>query len=182
MGHSAGGQFVSRYAAVNNSHEDLKKQGVSIYYVVANPSSYLYLDANRYQLRQNVEIMEISSEKLANCKGYNDYKYGLENLYGYAKTISKQEIRVRLMNRPVLFWLGQEDTERRWSLDKYCEVEVQWKNRYERGLLYEHHLKFFLKDVQNLNHHWAIIAGVGHDSNEMFTNKTFIKALKILTY
>jgi predicted esterase len=46
LGHSAGGQFVSRYAAINNYHEDLKKQGISVYYVVANPSSYLYLDSS----------------------------------------------------------------------------------------------------------------------------------------
>ena len=182
LGHSAGGQFVSRYAAINNYHEDLKKQGVSVYYVVANPSSYLYLDATRYQLSPNGEITEPSSEELANCDGYNDYKYGLENLYGYAKSVSKQDIRVRLTTRPVVFLIGQEDTERSWSLDKSCEVEVQGKNRYERGLLYQHHLRLFSKDVQNSNHRWAIIAGVGHDANEMFTHTTFIKELKSLTY
>lgn len=182
LGHSAGGQFVSRYAAINNYHEDLKKQGVSAYYVVANPSSYLYLDATRYQLSPNGEITEPSSEELANCDGYNDYKYGLENLYGYAKSVSKQDIRVRLTTRPVVFLIGQEDTERSWSLDKSCEVEVQGKNRYERGLLYQHHLILFSKDVQNSNHRWAIIAGVGHDASEMFTHTTFIKELKSLTY
>jgi hypothetical protein len=182
LGHSAGGQFVSRYAAVNNSHEDLEKQGVSIYYVVANPSSYLYLDATRYQLSSNGEILPLSNEELANCDGYNDYKYGLENLYGYAQSVSKQDIRVRLITRPVLFLIGQEDTEQSWSLDRSCEVEVQGKNRYEKGLLYKHHLVLFSKTVHRSNLHWAVIAGVGHDANTIFTHPTFIKELKTLTY
>jgi hypothetical protein len=36
-GHSAGGQFVSRYEMSNRVHETL---GVAVTYVVANPSSY----------------------------------------------------------------------------------------------------------------------------------------------
>ena len=43
-GHSAGGQFVSRYEMANQIHDTL---GVPITYVVANPSSYAYVDALR---------------------------------------------------------------------------------------------------------------------------------------
>src|SRR5215468_10453185 len=43
-GHSAGGQFVSRYAMANLAHEGLV---VPVTYVVANPSSYAYLDGLR---------------------------------------------------------------------------------------------------------------------------------------
>ena len=43
-GHSAGGQFAERYAMGNTVHEKL---GVSVTYVVSNPSSYGYLDATR---------------------------------------------------------------------------------------------------------------------------------------
>src|SRR5439155_17668182 len=43
-GHSAGGQFVTRYEMANQLHDKL---GVPITYVVANPSSYAYLDAQR---------------------------------------------------------------------------------------------------------------------------------------
>jgi len=181
MGHSAGGQFVSRYAALNNYHENLKKQGVLVYYIVANPSSYLYLDATRYQLNQNGEILKRSRDELANCDGYNDFKYGLENRYGYANSITKLDIQDRLTNRPIIFLLGQEDTERSWSLDKSCEVEVQGENRYERGWLYRHHLQSFVNDGQNSKHHWMIIPDVGHDSSEMFTYKNVVEKLKTLT-
>ena len=43
-GHSAGGQFVSRYEFANQVHEKL---GVPVTYVVANPSLYAWPDANR---------------------------------------------------------------------------------------------------------------------------------------
>src|SRR5262249_1536214 len=43
-GHSAGGQFVNRYSMANHIHETL---GLPIAYVVANPSSYAYLDSVR---------------------------------------------------------------------------------------------------------------------------------------
>lgn len=43
-GHSAGGQFVQRYAATNRVDGKLS---VPLRYVVANPSSYLYLEAWR---------------------------------------------------------------------------------------------------------------------------------------
>ena len=43
-GHSAGGQFVTRYEMANQIHE---KAGIPVTYVVANPSSYAYLDSDR---------------------------------------------------------------------------------------------------------------------------------------
>src|SRR6476660_1818860 len=43
-GHSAGGQFVIRYEMLNQVHDKL---GIPISYVVANPSSYAYVDGLR---------------------------------------------------------------------------------------------------------------------------------------
>ena len=43
-GHSAGGQFVTRYEMSNRVHETL---GLPVTYAVANPSSYAYLDNTR---------------------------------------------------------------------------------------------------------------------------------------
>ena len=43
-GHSAGGQFVSRYEMANRVENEL---GVPVRYVVANPSSYAWPDATR---------------------------------------------------------------------------------------------------------------------------------------
>jgi hypothetical protein len=45
VGHSAGGQFTQRYAAGGRAPDTLR--GVTIGYVTANPSSYLYLNSYR---------------------------------------------------------------------------------------------------------------------------------------
>ncbi|HEX3731487.1 MAG TPA: hypothetical protein VHU91_00980, partial [Mycobacteriales bacterium] len=62
VGHSAGGQFVQRYAAGGRAPSELK--GISVKFVTANPSSYLYFDTQR-------------PVATGSCPGYNDYKYGM---------------------------------------------------------------------------------------------------------
>jgi hypothetical protein len=182
LGHSAGGQFVVRYAAINNRHEILKQRGISIRYVVANPSSYLYLDKTRYKFPSKGKFLKIQQEEFKDCPGYNKFKYGMEDLFGYAENLSKQTIRTRLLTRPVMFLLGAEDTDRGWMLDKTCEAEVQGKNRYERGMLFQHHLRTFTKSILNSQHIWMEIPGVGHNSAEIFTHPTFITKLKTLDF
>jgi len=182
LGHSAGGQFVLRYAAINNRHELLRQQGVYIRYVVANLSSYLYLDKTRYKFSSKDKIFKIPQEEFKDCPGFNKYKYGMEDFYGYAKNISITTIRNRLTTRPIMFLLGAEDIGRGLFVEKSCEVEVQGKNRYERGILYRHHLNQFVKKVPNSQHIWLEIPGVGHNSSEMFTHSKFIKELKTLDF
>jgi pimeloyl-ACP methyl ester carboxylesterase len=128
LGHSAGAQFIVRFAATNGRHELLEQQGVSIRYVAANSSSYPYLDQTRFHFNPSGEMRITSREELLNCPGYNKYKYGLEELYGYAETLSPQVIRTRLLTRPILFVLGMADTDRDWGLDKSCEADVQGKS------------------------------------------------------
>src|SRR5262249_51528255 len=43
-GHSAGGQFTHRYAAATHVEKQIR---IPMRYVVANPSTYLYLDETR---------------------------------------------------------------------------------------------------------------------------------------
>jgi len=182
MGHSAGGQFVLRYAAINNHHETWKRQGVFLQYIVSNSSSYLYLDETRYQFNSNEEIVETSRGELRDCPSYNKYKYGLEELYGYAEKLSPKLIRTRLLTRPIMFLNGATDTDRSWSLDESCEGEAQGENRYKRGLLYKHHLGLLVKNSPESQHIWLEIPDVGHNSTEMFNHPKFIKKLKTLNF
>jgi hypothetical protein len=59
LGHSAGGQFVVRYAAINSRHELLEQQGVSIRYVVANSSSYPFVKSSPKSQHIWLEIPEV---------------------------------------------------------------------------------------------------------------------------
>ena len=89
--------------------------------------------------------------------GYNKYKYGLEELYGYAEKLSPKLIRTRLLTRPIMFLNGATDTDRSWSLDESCEGEAQGENRYKRGLLYKHHLGLLVKNSPESQHIWLEI-------------------------
>ncbi len=182
LGHSAGGQFVLRYAAINNRHEHLKQRGVSIRYVAANLSSYLYLNKTRYKFISKDKVLKIPQEELKDCPGYNKFKYGMEDLYGYAKNIPITTIRKRLATRSIMFLLGAEDIDRGLFVDKSCEVELQGKNRLERGILYRHHLSNSIKNVPNSQHIWIEIPGVGHNAADMFTHPKFVTELKTLDF
>lgn len=182
LGHSAGGQFVLRYAAINNIHELLAQRGVSVRYVAANLSSYLYLDRTRYKLITKDNIQKIRQEEFIGCPGYDKYKYGLEGLYGYAQNIPVKTVRRRLLTRPIMFLLGMEDTERGMFVDKSCEVELQGKNRFERGLLYRYYLSRFTEDGLSPQHVWVEIPGVGHNAAEMFTHPKFVREIKSLEF
>ena len=144
--------------------------------------SYLYFDATRYGFGQSGEILEYSDADLAKCQNYNNYKYGLDHRYGYAAAVTKSTILDNYATRSMVFLLGSEDRERSWSLDESCEVEVQGKNRYERGLLYQHHLETFRVNSQDSKHSWMIVQGIGHDSKEIFTHARVIERLKLLTF
>jgi hypothetical protein len=180
MGHSAGGQFVMRYAAVNSVHDKLEEHGITVWYIPANPSSYLYLNDLRYQFSSDDSIKSIPPEKINGCSEYNSYKYGLENFYGYAQEISKETIQDRLLTRPIIFLLGAKDNERDWSLDKSCQGELQGENRYQRGGLYKYHLDQIAGNKLVNRYIWLEIPDVGHDATAMLTHPIFIEHLNTL--
>lgn len=75
-GHSAGGQFATRYEMANKMHDTL---GVPITYVVANPSSYACLDATRPS-GDSPQFRQFGDRR--NCTTSNDWPYGLEKRTG----------------------------------------------------------------------------------------------------
>lgn len=180
LGHSAGGQFVLRYAAINRNHERLEENTVSVRYIAANPSSYLYLDQSRFYINASGRIQPVDPNALSHCPGYNRYKYGLVNLYGYAENLSPRHIAKNLLNRPVIFLYGASDTKRGWSLDKSCEAELQGENRYLRAQLYRHHLENLSGGSRKSRHIWLEIPNTGHDAGEIFTHPGLISQLKLL--
>jgi hypothetical protein len=48
--------------------------------------------------------------------------------------------------------------------------------------LFQHHLRTFTKSIQNSQHIWMEIPGVGHNSTEMFTHSKFIRKLNELEF
>jgi len=151
VGHSAGGQFVTRYAAATAIR--------GLTFIVANPGSYLWMDATR----PNAPI---------NCPGFNDYKYGWDNPNAYMS----RGLSAKYPKRDVIYLLGAADTEIDSNLDVGCEANSQGANRFERGMNFFQHLnEYFGRQVHRL----VVIPGVGHSGSQMMSSaKAYIPARK----
>src|SRR5438132_1077211 len=147
-GHSAGGQFVSRYQMANQVHETL---GVPLRYLVANPSSYAYLDAVRPSvttLYANVSAlppgyMSALPEKppepftafsdRRGCTTYDDWPYGTQKRVGYAANASVDQLKKQLSSRPAVYLLGGLDILPLFGFDGSCSAMAQGPTRLARG-------------------------------------------------
>eukprot|EP01132_Coremiostelium_polycephalum_P021253 gene21253-25251_t len=130
-GHSGGGQVVQRFALTGHDHPLLQTEGISLRYVVANPSSYAYFSPQR-PVKFDV----------ASCPGFNDWKYGMQNLPAYAKGQSAEQLEQAYVSRNVTYLLGQQDTDPNHpALDKSCGAETQGAYRLIRGHNYFDYLK-----------------------------------------
>lgn len=163
-GHSGGGQVVQRFALTGHDHPMLQTEGISLRYVVANPSSYAYFTPQR-PVKFDV----------ASCPGFNDWKYGLQNLPDYAKGQSAQQLEQVYASRNITYLLGQQDTDPNHpALDKSCEAETQGAYRLIRGHNYFDYLK---QRHPQLTQKLVEVPGVGHDGDKMFTSPEGEKVL-----
>ena len=122
-GHSAGGQFVTRYQMANKVHETL---GVPITYVVANPSSYSWPDATRplvagdavaatakdgWESEEPHTDFQYGPFDATKAPGYNAWPFGLaDRKSGYTVGTSDEQLKKKLVSRPTTFLLSQVDT------------------------------------------------------------------------
>ncbi|MFQ5772468.1 MAG: hypothetical protein ACE5HX_18170, partial [bacterium] len=142
-GHSAGGQFVNRYAAGNQIEQIIKSEfGIQVKYLVANPSSYLYFSAER-RVTGSLSIFTVPpSTVIQECPNYNKYKYGLENLNSYMSNVGAEMLKEQYQQRMVIYLLGALDSNPNSStLDKSCPAMLEGRHRLERGIIYYNYLK-----------------------------------------
>jgi len=152
-GHSAGGQFVQRYAATNRVDGHLS---VPLRYVVANPSTYLYLESWRPV-----------ADPGAACPAYDRYKFGLQERRGYAAKMTAEEIRSSYPRRAVTYLLGELDTTDEHNMDKTCPAMAQGPNRRERGLAYYQRLQ----QIFHSTHRLFQVPGCGHSGDCMYRSE-----------
>jgi hypothetical protein len=165
-GHSAGGQYTHRFGAGSPSEEEATH--LLFRYVVANPSTYLYLGPERFLPGTGWGLPDRES-----CPDYDGWHYGLENLNSYMDRLAPHQIRDRLVGRDVVYLVGVEDTGTH-LLDRSCGAMLQGPNRYHRGLrLYGFMNRFFPGHRHDLHE----IAGVGHSSRGVYTSETGRAAL-----
>lgn len=163
-GHSGGGQVVQRFALTGHDHPLLQAEGISLRYVVANPSSYAYFSPQR----------PVPFDA-ASCPGFNDWKYGMQNLPNYVGHQGAQQLEQVYVSRDITYLLGQQDTDPNHpALDKSCEAETQGAYRLIRGHNYVDYLK---QRHPQLGHRLVEVPGVGHDGDKMFTSPQGQKVL-----
>jgi len=176
-GHSAGAQLVQRYAVLNNIDGPLRRGGVALRYVIANPSSYLYLTNER----PRPDGKGYAPYERGICPTYNQYKYGPDRLPPYARETDESRLFVRYAARDVTYLLGAADNNPEDRLlDKTCGAEAQGATRLARGMgyvQYEYQLAARGARPVTLHRRAYQVAGVGHDHAGMFGSECGARAL-----
>jgi pimeloyl-ACP methyl ester carboxylesterase len=164
-GHSAGGQFVSRYEMANQVHDRL---AVKPSYVVANPSAYAYLDALRPSaaaLPANPPPPFVPFSDAANCTGYDTWPYGLQGRNGYSTRLTDDQLKQQLAARPTTYLLGELDILPLYGFDSSCPAMAQGPTRLARGLAYAR----YVSEKFGAQHRMLVVPACGHNARCMFT-------------
>jgi len=170
-GHSAGGQFTTRYAALTHT-----PSAGRLRYVVANPSSYLYLDEARAVDSPCSAGGCFASPYVdnASCSAYDQFPYGLENPYGYA--VGTASPAATLVSRDVIFLAGDLDVLANAAgtdMDTSCSANAQGIDRRTRAINYWQYLRTLYGSTAPL----SIVAGCKHSERCMFGSSEAKEAL-----
>ena len=180
-GHSAGGQFVIRYEMLNQVHDKLR---VALSYVVANPSSYAYVDSLRptasafpatllptaqgppASAPSNPSPAFLPFADAKNCTGYDTWPYGLKGRTGYAAALSDEQITKQLVERPVTYLLGEADVLPLGVFDTSCPAVAQGPTRLSRGLAFYR----YVNESLHAHHRAIVVPFCSHSQRCMFTS------------
>ncbi len=166
IGHSAGGQFVSRYVGMTPLPKRLS--GYIFNFIVMNPSTYLYLDDRRpVQTDKGVTFVKPDT---AGCSSFNDYPRGMDKLNPYASIVGVDKIKQQFLKRDITYILGEKDVNMNdSSLDKTCEGNMQGRFRLERGQFYYEYIQLY--SPKKKIHQIAVVPDVAHDGDKMVNSK-----------
>jgi alpha/beta hydrolase family protein len=169
-GHSAGGQFTNRYEMANEIHDAL---GVPITYIVANPSSYAYLDATRPTsgASGSPEFRPFGDGR--NCTTYDRWPYGLQNRTGYASRLTDDQLKKQLVARPTTYLVGEYDTLPLAGFDGSCPAMAQGPNRLARGQAFGR----YVTEKLGAPHKTMVVPLCGHNARCMYTADAVLEML-----
>jgi len=184
-GHSAGGQFVTRYEMANKVHGTT---GVDMSYVVANPSTYAWPSATRPLASGNADSATANHEALGpngtkinsefsygpfdvtKVPAFNNWPTGLEKRTGYTAQMTDAQLKKNLIERPTTYLFGQVDVLPLGGFDQSKAAMAQGPTRRARG---EAFIKF-LTDSLGAKPSAMIVSECGHNDRCVFTtNEVF---------
>lgn len=163
VGHSAGGQFVNRYASAADLTEC---RDISVRFVVMNPSSYMYLDGRRPDASGFLAADQLSKR----TPDYDRYRYGVTELNTAMRRIGLDQIKENIVSRPCFYFGGVDDTR-----DKYLDMSpgamAQGRNRFTRFEGYDRYVGAYEDKRWRKNSTFIAIDNVGHSSTQMLATE-----------
>lgn len=178
-GHSGGGQMVQRYAVSSLFEQQVAaSRGISLRYLVMNPSSYTYFNGERVVPGTTNQFAVPGASALTACAWYDNYAYGLRYLYPYHAGSSADLLRALYPERDVAYLLGGADTDPNASgLSTTCASMLQGSHRLERGLIYwnylNHHFGLAIRATQAVE----VVPGIGHSGYGIMTSDIGVRYL-----
>ena len=165
FGHSGGAQVVQRYAIATKADQALMREGISVRYVIANPSSYAYFSEERPQ-----------PSIAARCRGFDRWKFGMTDRPPYLAGPAPAALEQAYVARRIIYLLGMLDTDPDHpALDKSCMAEAEGPYRYARGHAYVAAMQ--ARDNGTPNHSAWDVPGIGHEGGKMLTSPCGLTAL-----
>lgn len=162
-GHSSGGQIINRYVALGANIADSDR----LAFIVMNPSTYVYVDDRRAHDDGTFRRPDGTS---ARCPEFDEWKYGIGTLPGYAAHLSVEEVRRRMFRRNVVIMPGLEDKGPD-GVDTNCPAMYQGGNRIERTQNYWNYIQTFPDWKPNVR--LIEVPGIGHAGGEMIKTSQF---------
>lgn len=186
-GHSAGGQFISRYEMANRVGEKL---GVPVRYVVANPSSYAWPDATRaLHVGDGMPANEVAGWNkedphtdfsygpfdATKAPTYDKWPYGLEQrTSGYTAKMSDAQLKQQLASRTTFYLLSQVDTLPLGGFDGSPNAMAQGATRRSRG---EAFVKYLREHMGATHSNILIVPECGHNDRCVYTTDDVLKVI-----
>jgi hypothetical protein len=173
IGHSAGGQLVSRYAVGTTVHDELRERGIHMRSIIANPSSFLYLDRQRPNLAADRGFIDYSDGVPLvgeeSCSDFNDYLYGMDGRDPYMRRRPDADMLAAFRGRDIWILNGMEDNNpAARDMDPSCPAALQGRHRLERGRRYYEYLGHFFGPEVYDSKFMELVPGVGHSGRGMY--------------
>ena len=159
-GHSAGGQFVQRYAVAGRAPTMLSQHGIHTRFVVANPSSYLYFDTRR----PTNTALPLLPDALPWLRPLSVWPGSAQCL---CRGPTPQALMARYARQQVIYLLGTLDADATHPfLDRSCAAKAQGPTRLARGQAYYQYLPVVLGHEVMQRQHQGIDRRRGTRSSE----------------
>lgn len=167
-GHGEGADFVQRYAAAGQAPDILDRQHLTVRFLAANASSYLYFTAPRFLTTKPGGKPSLSTPDVAHCPAYNAYPYGLDNPNDYVKRVGAGAIKLRYLSRSVTYLAGEKAAEGDALVDNSCAAILQGPNRVARLTGYNMYMNVTFGDASQKRQRFSKVPKAGYEPAALF--------------